>query len=186
MSRIPYNRAKAAERFTMGQPCISTDHEYIHDGFGFRLVGVTPSISAGSTYDIRIVTPAAAVGYVHFRPALFASSANLAQITLTEAGTSTGGSAATPLNQNRNSSKTPNVGCTVGVTGTPGTPVIDLVNVGSGGSPSATRGGGGGGGENDEVVLKAGTVYILRIANIGSTTATVVSYNVFWYEELNG
>jgi hypothetical protein len=51
---------------------------------------------------------------------------------------------------------------------------------------TATRAGGQGDGESNEIVLAQNTVYTFTFANVGSSTATVFYYDLFWYEEDEG
>ncbi len=54
--------------------------------------------------------------------------------------------------------------------------------IGSGGGPSS-RGGGAGGGAEHELVLKENTSYVVHLENIGSTTASDIDIEIFYYEE---
>lgn len=139
------------------------------------------SLAAAATYGLTLTTPAASVAYVHLRPALFSSSASYTKITLIEAPTFTPGTAGTPINRNRNSSRASACTYTFGATYASGGTVLDMTSVGSGGNPSARTGGSTG--ADAEIVLKPSTTYFFLIDNpTGGATSTEI-WNLFWYEE---
>lgn len=173
------------DRFTGFAATVSSDHSYIHDGIGFTYSGTTGSVSAAGTYTVSFVTPAADVGYIHWRPTGLSSTANTLQMRLAEGSTVTGGTPATPRNRNRNSKKTSNVSVSYGVTLSAEGTILEYAQVGAG-SNAANATGGGSDGSNLEWVLKPSTTYSLRFENVGSTTATVGYFNLFWYEEKKG
>lgn len=162
---------------------ITGDHRYIHEGKAFTYIGTTGSLAAGSgTYSVSIHTPTVLSGKkIHFRPAKLSSTANTMLLTVTEGSTTTGGTAATPINRNRNSSAVSQsvvkAGITVSVAGT----TIHSEAVGGGSNPSNSVGGAGG--ANEELVLLPDTEYAIKIDNIGATTASTGYFELFWYEE---
>jgi len=171
------------DHFTGMQAVISSDHSYIHDGKAYVLCGDTGSIAAAGVEHISFTTPGPSEGIiVHLRPAKFSSSANSASITIVEGAAMSSGSKATPQNCNRNKKNNPHsvlyTGATLGTAGLGGT--IYKENVGTGGVPNRA---GGTGGADEERVLKPGTTYSITFTNTGSTTATICSYMLFWYEE---
>jgi hypothetical protein len=172
-----------SDRLTGSPLSISTDHNYIHQGKGFTLCNKTGSITAGSQYVIKFQTPTDK--YVHLRPTGWSTTANIGELTIAEGSTTSGGSAGTAYNRNHNSTKTPGVTITVGATmGTEGT-IKFYQTAGVDGSGS-TRSGGQGSGEDNELVLKQGTIYTFALKNIGSSTATIFYFDLFWYEEDEG
>jgi hypothetical protein len=169
--------------FTGYQVNISSDHAYIHKGIGFNIAGESPSVAAAATFAVAIQVPVDT--YVHLRPTQWSTTANIGELKLFEGSTFSSGSAATPLNRNRNSKNVSKCTVTTGVTAT-NTSATLLLNetAGTGGNPSSSSGGGGG--QNDEWVLKPNRTYVFQFENIGATTATVFYYNFFFYEESAG
>lgn len=162
---------------------ISGDHRYIHEGRAYTYLGNTGSLAAGSgTYSIAITTPVDTSGIrLHFRPVKFSATANLMLMTVAEGSTVTGGTAATPINRNRNSANTSKATLLYGVTvSAPGSTVAQAA-IGGGSNPANAIGGGNG--ASEELVLKPNTTYSIKIDNIGSTTASTGYFEVFWYEE---
>jgi len=104
-------------------------------------------------------------------------------VELYEAPTYTGGNLLTGIvNANRNHTREPVTtlrdGVTLSVSDNGTRLSADIV--GSGGTPARVAGGAGG--NENEFVLKSNTEYLLLITNL-SSTATVLSADLFWYEE---
>lgn len=162
---------------------ITSDHAYIHKGKAFTISLSFGSIS--SAYYIVLETPAASVGYIHFRPlsATITTDANSVSYVMHEAITSyTGGTSYTPFNRNRNSSSVFGGVVKYGVTPTIGSAIqLDHMIAGTTGNPNS-RGGGNSGG-NDEIVLLPETKYLFGFTPGGATN---VNFNVFWYQESYG
>lgn len=169
------------DRFTGFPVGIISDHSYIHDGIGFQLAGSTGSIASAGTYVISLTTPTNGK-FIHFRPSAISSTANLLQMRLAEKSVVSGGSAGIPMNKNRNSKKSSTMTVGLGVTLSSEGAIMEYTQAGSGTNAGNASGGGSSGAEH-EWVLKPGTTYSLRFENIGSTTATIGYYNLFWYEE---
>jgi hypothetical protein len=164
---------------------ITGDHTYIHQGLGYELSGVTPSIASGNNFTVALITPAASVGYVHLRPTAISSTANTLQMRIAEGSTITGGTDLVPNNRNRLSSRPCGCGVKFGATLTEEGTVLQYYQVGSGSNAGNARGGATDG-SAEEWVLKPSTIYTFRFANIGASTATVATFNMFWYEESKG
>lgn len=171
------------DAFTRFAVSLSGDHSYIHQGKSFSAMGST-SLAANANYGVTILTPAATVGFVHYRPALISSSASYIGVTLLEAPTVSGGTPGTIINRERNN--TAASGCTYkyGVTYTSGGTTLDMTSAGSGWTPPARAGGAMG--SDVELVLKPETTYILLINNPTGGATTTVIWNLFWYEETMG
>jgi hypothetical protein len=185
LARITQILEKALDRFTQSPSVITTDHKYIHDGLGFKLIGNTGSLAGDATYSIGFVTPnKASNAYIHFRPALFYASANNMRIELYEGAALAGGSAGAPVNLNRNSETASKVTSTLGATTATGGTLIWQDVSGAGSSPSNRTGGASSGAEHERV-LKPATSYRITVTN-GPSTASVGYYELFWYEEGNG
>jgi len=99
MRNNPSDSAK--DNFTGRQVFISSDHNYIHKGKGFTLSGKSGSIAAGSTFILSMDVPAGS--YIHMRPTIWSSTANVGELRIAEGSTYSAGSGATPRNRNRNS-----------------------------------------------------------------------------------
>lgn len=161
---------------------ISSDHAYIHDGIAFK--GIVDAGTISAAYYIGFKTPTVASGkYIHWRPTQLISTANYIDVTVYEGDAFTAGSTVTPVNCNRMSTIISTMqSFAKGVTVTPaGTIVLDT-GVGSTGTPQVTSGGAGNG-ENEEIVLKQNTSYVIKITPSGSTD---VKLTCFWYEESEG
>ncbi len=162
-------------------PGISGDHHYIHLGLGYVLSGQTGSIAAAGVEHISFKTPVASLGVMHFRPARFSSRANSMSLSIIEDAVMTGGTAATPRNRNRLAGDKSKVVAATGATlSVAGLRTIYTDEVGTGG---ASNRGGGGGSSDEEIILKPDTTYCITFTNTGSSTATVGTYTLFWYEE---
>lgn len=162
---------------------ITGDHRYIHEGKAFSYIGNTGALTAGSgTYSLSILTPVDTSKIkIHFRPSKLCATANTMLLTVADGSTVTGGTAAIPLNRNRNSTNVSKVVLTAGVTVSVAGTTIEQDAVGGGTNPSTNQGGAAG--ANQEIVLKPGTTYSIKIDNIGSVTASTGYFELFWYEE---
>lgn len=168
--------------FTGAQRNVTNDHNYIHRGLGHKLSYSTGAIIPGANYDIGFTTPTAKQGYVHWRPVFMGSSADLASMELYE-GATYGSPTGTliPINCNRNSSRVSNSLIEDNVTTSDAGFFLVRRTSGSAGGPTS-RSGSSGGGENEEIVFKPETSYLLRFTNLGSVNTTV-RFTLFWYEE---
>ena len=183
IDRSGFQLTPQTDEFTGFNVDITGDHAYIHDGRAFSAVG-SVSLVAGAFYDLTLTTPAASVGYVHYRPARFGSSASYCKASIIEAPTFTAGTAATPTNRNRNSTRAAGTVYKYNAGYTSGGIVLDSIAIGSGGNPNAR--GGGSDGSAEEIVFKPATTYLIRIENLAGGAKSDISWNLFWYEEANG
>ena len=173
------------EGLTKYMGVIGSDHAYIHDGIAFTVLGITGSIAAGATTKFRFTTPTVASGkYIHWRPAHIDGISTGVTYELYESPTASAGSTATPINRNRLSSNTSamqlfNSGATVS-----GGTLIQIIGGGTG-STGVTNAGGTGGAQN-ELVLAQNTEYAIVLTNRSGSTATLIVYEFFWYEETSG
>jgi hypothetical protein len=162
------------------------DHKYIHEGYGFSIIGNTGALSAAASWYISFRTPIATSGrFIHLRPAILSSTANLLLMQVHEGSLATVGTAATPINLNRNkqaSIPSKVVATTNATSVTDGTAILQMA-VGAAGTGNAS---GGGGGAGLERVLKPDTLYTIKFTNIGTATATTGYFDIYWYEELKG
>lgn len=172
------------EFVTKAVSVIQTDHKYIHYGKAFHSEIQTPSIAAGSSYYIRFKTPANV--FVHKRPAAFSSSENIMKYDFFEESTVTAnGSSLIPNNRNRLSANDSSVIIGLGASVSSDGLLLESFTVGSGGG-TQNRSGGSISGDADEWVLKQNTEYVIKISNIGSSTASIGYLGLFWYEEGSG
>ena len=171
------------DHLTGSEVSISQDHTYIHQGKAYELSYYTASLAAAATEYLSFTTPQLLGGKViHFRPTSLSSYANAASITITEGAVMTGGTAATPRNCDRMKPDASLVTVATAATlSTAGIAIIYNDSVGSGGARN--RSGGAGGGAENERILKPETTYSIAFKNIGASTATVIYYDIFWYEE---
>lgn len=157
---------------------IGSDHAYIHDGIAFTAVIDVGSISGA--YDIAFKTPV--TKFVHWRPIGLQTSADYVKVELREGDTWSGGTAVTPINRNRLSTRPTKMQSFVkNATVSPSGTLIQIAGFGTAGN-AASRGGGGGGAQ-EEIVLKRNTNYVLTITPDGATSVTA---ELFWYEEKQG
>lgn len=172
--------------FTSAQTVMQNDHTYIHEGKAFTIIyNYTSLASAAQTY-LGFTTPNAASGiFVHFRPLGVSTTASGIIANLYENLSYSSGSAYTPFNRNRLSTKTATVTAATGVTSTPGSELIIAgASAGAAGNPVSSTGGAAPG-SAEEIVLKQNTPYVIEVDNIGaSTTSGFVT--LFWYEEGRG
>ncbi len=173
------------DKFTGFFTQITGDHRYIHQGKAFSVIGNTGSVAAAGSYVVSLTTPPKERAFIHLRPAIVGASANVTSVTIVEGATVTGGSAATPVNLNRNSSKTSYVTFALAPTvSVAGSTTIYQEIIGTGGATPA-RAGGAGGAEHERV-LKPNTTYTITFTVIGATTASTAYYDIWWYEEEMG
>jgi len=183
MGNVSRTSADELDKFTGYQVFITGDHTYIHQGKGFSISGTTGSVAAAGTYSISFVTPSDK--WVHMRPVSFSSTANTLQCRLSEGSTMSSGTTTIAKNRNRNSGKLSKVTVAVGATLSAEGNIMEYGQAGSGANP-ANSAGGTGDGSNLEWVLAPNSTYSIRFENVGTVTATVGYYNIFWYEEDRG
>lgn len=172
------------DSFTGALVTLNGDHHYIHSGKAYMVPRREASVAAAASINAVLTTPATSGDstdkYIHYRPEVITSSASGVRIELYEGSTTTGGSAITPQQMNRNYTNTSVVTVVHGATISSAGTLLASVAIGSTGTP--TQRSGGASGDTKEFVLKPGTKYSIVITNIGSG-ATDIDYNLFWYEE---
>ena len=154
---------------------INYEHHEIHSGSHYE-VRINKDMPNGGTYNIAFTTPDTAK-WVHI---IFGISVELqADIILYEGITSfTGGTAVTPMNNNRNSVNTSGVtDMEFDTTPTLGTPLtLAHMVLGSG------RAVGGEARSQSEFVLKQNTTYLVAIVNQSGSAANETNIFLNWYE----
>jgi len=169
------------EGLTKYQGVISSDHAYIHKGQAFTYIYQASDIS--SAVIIAFTTPSVESGkFVHWRPLSgYTSNAGIT-VVMTEDESFTGGAdvSGSIYDRNRGIDNTSEMQAFAsGVTATPSGLLLQAGGSGSGGSVQS-RAGGSGSGENEEIVLKTDTTYLITITPSASTD---VITQLFWYEE---
>lgn len=180
---------KAISKLTKAFRILTTDHDYIHRGKGFDVIGITGSIAAGASYKFSFTTPNASdpnvvsdQRYVHWRPAFIGGTdAGVSYFLYKDSTSISGGTEETIQNMNENSPRKSQMqSFKKGATATEGTAIQGYMN-GTGGSGVSSSGGGGG--AEFEKVLKPNTTYTVKLTNESGSTASTIIYAFFWYEE---
>lgn len=184
MSDTGYPITPSTDSFTGAMVAITGDHAYTHKGRRFIMPVQISALTAGSSTSIVLTTPAAAVAYVHFRPESVGSTASFVRVRIFEGSTYTGGAAATPINANRNSSRTAATTVLTEATQSVSGTLIDVIDVGSGGTPTSRSGGSVG--QDNELILLPETDYIIQVLNPAGGSTTDVDILLSWYEEAEG
>lgn len=153
-------------------------HHEIHSGSHF-CVHINKDIPNGGTYNVAFTTPNT-TKWCHM---LFDVAVELeAEVILYEDITSyTGGSAITPINNDRNSATTSSITSFVyDTSATLGSPTVLSTSVLGSGKNS------GGNSRNDsEFILKQNTKYYLLVTNQATGVANETNINLDWYEHTN-
>lgn len=157
---------------------VAYEHHEIHDGSHYS-VFINKDVAIAGTFTVAFTTPNT-TKWIHM---LFSVVTEVeADIILYEGITSwTGGSAITPINNNRNSANTSGItDMAQDATITLGTPVtIAHAVTGSG------RNYGGGARNDAEYVLKQNTKYYLLVTNQTAGATNEVNIGMQWYEHTN-
>lgn len=170
------------EHMTGAVKIIDNDHAYIHDGRLFTVPVFISALAASGTYKITFMTPLATAGYMHYRPSTISTSGDKVTVSLYEGSAdAAGGSAATPINRNRVSTRVAGSVVTVGATVATNGTLIDRAYVGGGTGTGANRSGSETGVES-EIILKANTLHTIEVVN-GSSAANNIFLMLKWYEE---
>ena len=164
------------DKYTNVLTGIDYAHHEIHSGSHYYIEGFATMTNTTTLY-VKLVTPDT-TKWPHFQWSI--ASTGILETTLEEAPTGgmTGGSGVTPINNNRNSTKTSGVTITSGVAaaGTAGT-VISQAKWGAAGFKSTI---GGGTGRDDEIILKQNTTYLRKFAS--GAADNIVQFKASWYE----
>jgi hypothetical protein len=104
------------------------------------------------------------------------------ELRIAEKSTVTGGTAGAPINRNRLSKQNTFVNIAIGITLSAEGSVVDSFYAGAQGVGGRGEGGLGVPADEEMMLLRDET-YSIRIANIGSTTASTGYFRLFWYEE---
>ena len=107
---------KSIDQTTKQISQISSDHRYIHEGKAFIVNETFSALAASGVVNIGITTPAYTSKYIHWRPSVISSSANVIRAELFEDTAYTAGDEIIPINKHRSSSTEPTVVLRRGVT----------------------------------------------------------------------
>jgi len=154
-------------------------HHEIHGGSHYYLSGYV-LLQLGDIFRTKVVTPDSAK-WSHFIYKI--NSTGICSTTFDEdaSGGMTGGAAAVPMNNNRNSANVSGMVFTGGVTAA--TAYITRLEDDMWGANGFKESIGGGSSRDDELILKQNTTY-LRTTTSGSDD-NIVQFKAAWYEHTN-
>lgn len=175
------NVHNVVERVTGAFKGIDNDHAYIHAGGLFTAITKNTLATTAVRY-ISIVTPANGK-YVHYRNERIQTSADNVTVEFFEDATVTAGTgtAKTPINHRRIAPHAATVLVRDGVTVTAEGNLIAQTFIGGGVGTGQARSGEETSDKN-EIILKQGATYIVKITN-GSSGSNIIQCNPIWYEE---
>lgn len=167
-----YKTTIPTDTTTGGVETITTEHHEVHEG-GAYVIAHSGTKNSSEEINIVFTTPALATAGIHLTVA--ASGSGVSTLAIREGAVSSGGSAATARNRNRNSANTstltsPVTDATVSSSGT----VLFSLGIGAGQKESGEHRG-------DEFLLKASTKYALQLTSGAASNALRLVAN--WYEE---
>lgn len=171
------------DKLTSYLVALTGDHSEIHDGSAFSANYFISALASSGTFKISLTTPA--TKYVHFRPVNISTSGDKVTVNVYETPTITvAGTLVASANRNRNSSAVAGTVIKQGVTATANGTIIDTVYLGGGTGIGQTVSGSSLNQDN-EIVLKPSTAYIIEVVN-GSAAANNIMVKVLFYEEEEG
>jgi hypothetical protein len=150
-------------------------HHEIHSGSHYFVSGTVDVVGAATNQDILVVTPNS-TKWAHMLWTLEAEDEFVFYL-YEDTTTSADGSAATEINNNRNSANTADVVVTTGPTVTGVGTLIDSATIGAAktiGSDSRDK----------ELILKSNTKYLFRFTKTNAGTHWL-NYKLSWYEHTN-
>ncbi len=173
------NKPIGVDSATYALETIDYPHHEIHSGSHYCLEGFT-TLSTSETLYVKLVTPDT-TKWSHFVWEIESSGILETNLYEGSVGGMTGGVGATPLNSNRNSTKTSGMTITKGVTvATSLGTVVSTKKVGGTGFKSVS---GGSASRADELILKQDTTYLREFKS--SSGDNIISFRACWYEHTN-
>jgi hypothetical protein len=157
---------------------VDVNHQRNHDGRGYLAYKIAPDsapLASGASINIVLASPSGVFPHVTVNGMCLGD----AELYVYEGTTTTGGTAFTPINRNRNYavSNTSEVAMVINPTVTSvGTEIDAQIIPGGAGKKSS-----GGAAGSLEYVLKPLTNYLFRLTNVNGT-AHAASLNLEWYE----
>jgi hypothetical protein len=165
------------DQATRSLQMIDYAHHEIHAGSHYMYTDAV-ELGSGGVQDYLLTTPNT-TKWIHMLFDLDGSA--ITQFDLYEGSDKTGTTAQTPGNSNRNSANTAGLTIHKGTSG--GTTDGTLLNRYKGGALSAQSRAGAGSRNDQEIVLKQNTKYILRVTS--GTAANLTNVRLEWYEHTN-
>ncbi len=150
-------------------------HHEIHSGSHFFIEGYA-TLDSGDDLYVKLVTPDTAK-WAHFVWEISSSAILTTELYEDASGGMTGGATVTPLNNNRNSSKSSVLTITSGVTA----PTDTGTTISQ--SKWGSRRAGGTISREDELILKQNTTYCRKF--LSGTNGNIVCFKAHWYEHTN-
>ena len=171
------------DRSTGAIKCIDYPHAEVHSGSAYTIAN-TISIAAAATASFILETPNTTKwAHLTFQATALSGPATFELYEGVSANAD--GTLATPINNNRNSTKTSGLVVRLNPTGISGGSLLSKAQTGSAGSGFFSTGLSGGMISRDsEYILKQNTKYEIRITN-DHTDPQVFSYQNNWYEHTN-
>lgn len=163
----------ARDKVTYALMTVDYAHHEIHSGDHYYVENHT-TLGIAGVLRVGLVTPDTDK-WIHLTWTI--SSNGILTAEFFEDATLTGGSAVTPLNNNRNSSNTSGITLKSGVTSTSDGTLISKSKWGGTGFKSVS---GGTGARADELILKQDTTYLRKFTS--DTDANIISFKATWYE----
>lgn len=151
-------------------------HHEIHGGSHYLIENFI-STGSGDVTTFGVTVPDSEQ-WPHIRWSI--SAGKSAEFEVKESAAFSGGSAITPVNNNRNSTKTSTLAVVSGPSVTDTGTSLLRVAFGVTGAGFFNPGSGGEGGRENELILKRNTKYLFQITS--NTASNVISYHAFWYE----
>ena len=172
-------RYPTLDRTTGSTTTITNAHHEVHDGDHFFIEGHTELDTAATLY-VKLVTPNT-TKWAHFTWEI--SSNGILETKLYEgsSGGMAGGAGVTPLNNNRNSTKTSGLDITSGVA--VATTLGTLISNKKVGGTQFKGSFGGDSVRSDELILKQNTTYLRTF--LSSSDDNFISFKATWYEHTN-
>lgn len=151
---------------------IDYPHHEIHSGSHYYIEGFA-ALELNDNLYVKLVTPDT-TKWAHFLWMIESSGILTTYLYEAVSGGMAGGSAVTPLNNNRNSANTSGLTITSGVT------VATSLGTTISQAKWGSRSGGGGQDREDEIILKQNTTYLRAFTS--GVNGNVVSFKASWYE----
>jgi hypothetical protein len=154
-------------------------HHEIHGGSHYYIQGYL-ELNDTETFFMKLVTPDTAK-WSHFVYKISSTGITTSTFDEDATGGMAGGTGVTPLNNNRNSTKTSGMVFTSGVTTATGyTTRLENDKWGADGFKENI---GGGSGREDELILKQNTTYLRSFTS--GAAANIIQFKASWYEHTN-
>ena len=171
------------DKSTSSLPTIDYAHHETHDGNHYNIRGFSAPIASGVSLNWSVLTPAGSK-WAHMTFQIEGTTQT--EVYVYEAVTTSGGTAVTPINNNRNAGDNSilTIKSNVVISGTNGVLASGtLIEQHSKGLEAATPSKSTVNGNvtrEDEMILKSGTTYLYVVKSVG--TGNIIDYAGVWYE----